>query len=440
MTIAPDAPGSDRPRFGDDLAALPVTYRPRIRRPEAEAPLPTWPMAFMIAGYPAWFLLGLTGFTWVIFALPMAASLIRRRNLVAPRGFVLYLVFLCWMLGSAVQVDGLARMSGFVLRAGYYVSAAVFCLYVLNGGRTVTVERVVRWFTYLYMSVIFGGYLAFILGDFTYLAPAGWFLPGALIENELIRALVNPTFAQVQDFIGFPVPRPTAPFQYTNGWGASTALLTPFAMVAMSDERIGMNRSLVRFTLFASVVPIVVSMNRGLWLSLGVGFLYVAFRSGIAGQRKLLGAMLAGFIGLGAVFVFTPLGDLVSERLATGHSDEDRGDLATGAIAGAIESPLLGFGSPRTLVEGKLPIGTHGQAWNLMFSHGFPAFFSYVGFMAMLAWNSKKLVEPRGVWLHTVVIIGLVQMPFYLHLPQQLFFILAGGTLAVRLAGGVDRS
>ncbi len=443
MTVAPDAPldGGDRierrhkpDEFVDDLH----TFRPRIRRPEAEAPLPAWPLAWMIAGYPAWFLLGMTGFTWIIFAAPMAASLVRRRNLVAPRGFILYVIFLCWMLGSVVQVNAFSRLAGFGLRAGYYVAAGVFCLYVLNAGRSIPVERIVRWFTMLYMSVIFGGYLAFILGDFSYLSPIGYLMPGALAENELIRALINPTFAQVQDFIGFPVPRPTAPFQYTNGWGASTALLTPFAMVALSDRRVGLNPTLVRFTLGASIVPIVVSMNRGLWLSLGLGLMYVAVRSGLAGQNKLLGALLAGFVALGAIYAFTPLGDLVSERLATGHSDDDRGDLATGAIEGAIESPLLGYGTPRTLTEGKLPIGTHGQAWNLMFSHGFIAFFSYVGFMGMLAWNSRRLIDAKGVWLHTVVIIGLVQMPFYLHLPQQLFFIVAGGTLAVRLAGAVD--
>ena len=407
---------------------------PSVERPESTAPLPAWPFMLMIAWMPLWFLLGLAGFTWVIFALPMAASLVRRRGLVAPKGAGLWTLFLLAVIGSVFSIDGAPRLSGWVLRLGYYVAAAVFALYILNGREGLPVWKVIRAFTILWLATVAGGYLAFVLGDFGYRSPMAYLMPGALASNELIASLIRPSFADLQDIIGFPVPRPKAPFPYTNSWGSMLALLTPFGLIAVKNaKQIGLNPQLLRVALYASVLPGVISLNRGLWLSLGLGLCYAAVRLGLAGQSKALrNLVIAAVFGL-LVFAVTPLGGVIETRIETGHSNNDRFELATDAISGAQERPLFGWGGPRPNDRNLPSVGTHGQAWFVIFSYGFVGAVGYFGSFAVMAWHTRKQASVEGLWAHVVIIIGLIQAPFYLHVPHQMFTMLAAAALAIRL-------
>ena len=180
-------------------------------RTEASAPLPFWPITAMIAFYPLWFVLGLSGVMWFFLSLPMAASLARRRGLVVPKGSGWWLVYMVAVVGSAMSLDAFSRFIGYGLRFGYYVGASVLLLYILNGRSGIDVFRVIRMFVLLWMFAIVGGYLAFVLGDFGFRAPLYYVTPGALRENDLIKAWLQPSFAQLQDIIGVPVPRPKAP-------------------------------------------------------------------------------------------------------------------------------------------------------------------------------------------------------------------------------------
>lgn len=403
-------------------------------RTEADAPLPFWPITLMVAWYPLWFILGLSGFMWVVLSLPMAASLLRRRGLVVPRGAGWWLVFLVAAAGSAASLDAVSRLFGWSLRYGYYVGASVVLLYILNGhGRGIDVFRVIRTFTILWMIAVVGGYLAFPLGDLSFRAPTFYVTPGVLRANDLIQAWLVPSFAQVQDIIGVPVPRPKAPFTYTNEWGSMMALLTPFAFMALYDRRVGFSPRLIRFVLAASVLPGIISLNRGLWLSLGVGLIYAAIRFGVAGERRLIIQGLWATVALVVFLSVTPLGGLIATRINTGHSNEDRTSLAVSAVEGAIEKPVFGWGAPRPNERNLPSIGTHGQLWFVTFSHGFLGAIGFVGTMLSLAWHTRRQPSTAGIWAHVVIIVGIVQMPYYLMVPDQLFTVFAAAAIALRL-------
>lgn len=403
----------------------------RIYRSEAEAPLPHWPVTLMISAYPMWFLLGLGGFMWVILAAPMAAALVRRRGLYAPKGIGLWLVFLVAVIGSAFGVDTPARFSGYLLRLGYYIGATVFVLYLLNGGRSVSVARIVRAFTVLWMMTIAGGYLALILGNFSYRSPVWYLLPAALLDNELINTLATPGFADLQDIIGVPVPRPKAPFPYTNSWGSMVALTTPFALMALADRRVELSRTVVKVMLAAAVVPVVVSLNRGLWLSLGIGLAYGAVRFGIGGRREVLVRMLLIATIVVGVVALSPLGDLISSRIDNGHSDDDRFALATAAIDGTMERPVFGWGTPRP--NGNQPsVGTHGQAWLVLFSHGFVGGIGFAGALMSFWYWTRRQATSAGMWAHVVLVVAFVQLPVYLMIPHALFAVMAAVAVALR--------
>ncbi len=421
------------------VASAAAADRSQVYRAEALAPLPAWPVQLMIAWLPLWFLLGVAGFTWVIFPAFMAVSLIRRRHLVAPRGAGLWMLFLFAVAGSALSIENVPRLSGWVLRLGYYVGVTVFALYVLNGRSGLTVWKTVRAFTILWIATVAGGYLAFVFGDFGFASPMAYLMPAALKENELIATLVTPSFADLQDVIGFPVPRPKAPFPYTNSWGSMLGLLTPFALIAgRNAEKVGLSSKLIRITLYASLVPAVISLNRGLWLSAGVGFLYAAIRLGAAGQSRALRNLLIAAIVGAILLLATPLGGVIETRIETGHSNNDRMELAFDAIEGAIDRPLFGWGGPRPNDRNIPPVGTHGQTWFVMFSYGFIGFIGYFGSMILLTWRTRRQPNVDGLWLHVVLIIALVQSVYYLHVPHQMYTWLAAAMLALRMQRDPD--
>ncbi len=429
MTLA------DQPAFAELQSSASGQGQPSVMRIEASSPLPSWPLALMITAYPLWFLLGVSGFMWVATAAIMLIFLVQRRDVVAPKGTFLYGIFLVGVLGSAFSIDTVPRLAGYTLRVGYYVSAGIMLLYCLNGGRGVDVWRIARAFAYWWLATIAGGYLAFFLGEFTYLSPMGYLLPASLKANELVKTMVTPGFADIQSIVGFPVPRPKAPFSYTNSWGAMLGLLTPFGLMAASDARVGISQKLARVGLLLSVVPGVVSLNRGLWLSLGLGLLYAGFRFGLSGKTKLLGQMFIGGLVLSVILIFSPLNDLVSARVNNeSPSDATRSSLILGAIEGASERPVFGWGAPRPNPNPKHPpIGTHGQLWSLSFSHGLVGLIGYMGAMFSFLFWARKQVTRVGVWAHTVILIGIIQTPFYLQVPHQLFTIFAAVAIAIRL-------
>ncbi len=405
----------------------------RVVRPEVDAPLPEWPFMLMIAWLPLWFVLGLSGFTWIIFAAPMAASLVRRRGLVLPKGFGFWVVFLVAVGGSVFSIDSAPRLSGWVLRTGYYVAVTVFLIYLLNGKEGVPVRTIIRGFTYLWLATVAGGYLAFLVGDLGFRSPMAYLMPAGLLQNELIRTMVTPSFADLQDIIGFPVPRPKAPFPYTNSWGSMLALLTPFAFMSLTDPRVGLSPKLIRFALLASIIPGVISLNRGLWLSLGIGLVYAAIRFGVGGDSKAIRNSFLALIFVALLFTITPLGDVIVTRIDTGHSNNDRFELVVDAIDGTMERPVFGWGAPRPNDRHLPSVGTHGQAWFVMFSYGFVGAIGYVGMFATMLWRTRRQPTAVGLWAHVVILVGMVQMAFYLHVPHQMFVMMAAVAVALRL-------
>ena len=72
---------------------------------------------------------------------------------------------------------------------------------------------------------------------------------------------MHPLFAQVQDFLGYPLGRPTAPFLYTNDWGGVYALTIPFFILGWLQSRKASRRSAALLILGISLVPAFLSLN-----------------------------------------------------------------------------------------------------------------------------------------------------------------------------------
>jgi hypothetical protein len=411
-------------------AAVPV--RPAAR----PAVLPAgWPVYLLFGVFPLWWVLGLAGLIWIVAAVPMLVWLVSRRHLWAPRGFGLWIGFLVWMLASAIQLEGTTRWIAFSYRAAIYLSMTVLFLYIYNMPREwMPSRRVAIALGLLWVAVIAFGFLAIAIPRGGVTTPMSKVIPGQLMANPFVNDLFNPKLAQVQDFVGYPVPRPAAPFTYTNEWGGTVGLLTPLAIACLALVRSYLTRNLLRLALVASLVPVVISMDRGLWIALGFGLVYVAVRAALRGKARSLLAILGFLAVVVALVAFTPMRQYYEDRLANPHSNNRRESVTELAIQGWRDSPLFGYGGPKESADApNLPqLGTHGQVYLVLFSHGLPGLVFFMGWWLWTLWVSARGALGLPLWAHAALLIGVIEFFYYDMLPAQLCVMMAVAAVAWR--------
>jgi len=394
-----------------------------------------WQAYALFTLLPLWWLLGLSHFIFALLAaLMLPALLFRRDGVKVPHGFGVWLAFLAWMLVSAVEIDTTGRMLGFVLRFSVYGSATVLFLYLYNARRGELGATVLTYALAAYWVVIvLGGYLGVLFPHVEFTTPAAHVIPRSLSSNSYVQDMVTARFAEVQTFLGYPIGRPRAFFTYTNGWGSAFALTIPFAFAALGSIESRTRRRFLQLTLLVSLVPAILSVNRGLWLSATVACVYFALRLLVRGETQRF-LRLASVVAVAAVVILaSPLSTVIGERFAHQHSNSAREALYAETFDRALQSPLVGYGAPRPAESQAYldSVGTQGQVLYLVFSHGFPALVLFLGWLVHTFVRTAALTRGAGVWAHLVILIALVQAPFY-GLETQMFVIMGAAAIALR--------
>lgn len=399
-----------------------------------------WPLAALLVGFPVWWALGVGQLIWPVLAVPMAARLVVEGRLRMPRIFEAWLLFVVWVV---VSYAGLDPADGFpfayLWRLASYLAMTVVFVYVFSAPRRVLpASRVVALLTAFWAIVVFGGWLGVLVphGEFRSLLER--VIPG-MSGNVFFHDLVHPRFAQVHDFLGYPVGRPTAPFVFTNDWGSNIGLLTPFAIITVLKSRSRRRRRVVGVLLAASVVPMLVSLNRGLWLSLGLGLVFAGVRFAMRGNPRVLRLVLGIVAVLVVLLTVTPLHGMVDDRLHTGHSNAGRETLYERSFDLTMESPIIGHGGPKA-VQGPriLPaIGTQGHLWLVMVAQGFVGTAFFLWFVFGSIWRLRR-GSTLAAWCQVVLVIAVIQLPFYDMVPVSLTVICIAAALGLRELVGDD--
>jgi polysaccharide biosynthesis protein PslJ len=391
-----------------------------------------WPAIILLGCFPLWWVLGLGGFIWPLLATFMALILLKQGTVKLPRGFGIWVLFLAWMLASLLQLgEGQGGLVA-IHRVSIYLSATLLFIYVYNLP-SAAIRSVISSLVWFWAAIVGIGLLALVAPTLEFRSPFETLLPQGLAKNPYIFDLVHVHVAQVHDFLGYPVPRPAGPFAYTNEWGAVLALLSLFLIPAMA-LRIGRWRRLGPIIALAAIPPLVVSLNRGAWLALGLGLLYALLRLVLRARVGAVAGMLVSISVVGVLVVATPLGGLLEDRLATGHSNEGRLEIYDEVIDEVKLSPMFGYGAPRESERNpNLPLlGTHGGFWLVLFSHGIPAAVFFVGFPLVGFWRTRRARSPIRFWSHVVILVGLIEMPYYGLLPTPIHILMVAMALAWR--------
>ena len=397
----------------------------------------TWPLVVLFVVFPVWWILGISAFTWCVIPIFMLIGLVWRRRTRAPVAIFLWLAFTGWVLLSGLQLNSGTKLVTFSYRLFLYVAAGVLFVYVYNLPRSRQLDiKVLRILTAFWIFVVIGGYAGILIGAHTFTAPIELVLPHGLRSQPFVKELVQPVFAEVQGFLGFPIPRPAAPFTYSNYWGGNVAVLTPVAIAAVVEAGRGARRKIIIAVLVASLVPMVFSLNRGMFLSLGIGILYMTLRLAQRGRFAALGSVLGLAALVAVILVATPLGHLMAASFSSthGHSNSTRLSASQLALAGVRQSPIFGYGEPQAITGSSYqpPIGTQGQLWLVLYSNGIPAAVFFVGFFVVALWQTRRARGISGLWLHTVPLVALPQIVAYGWLPVELQVVMVACALAYR--------
>lgn len=395
-----------------------------------------WPLWFLVITYPALWLLGVGYVAWPVLTFPILLGLLARRNVRTPPAFALWLLFLVLMLLSSIELDNSLRMALFGWRASVYITATAVFLWVYSSShselsnRTVTLAMALFW-----AEAVIGGLLGVFLPNVSFHSPVEHLLPATIRADPTAYAYVHPAFADVKFLaLGHAIGRPKTLFAYTNQWGSAVGVLTPFAIAGISLARRRLVRQLLGLLLIVSIVPIVVSVNRGLWLALGAGLVYLAARSALTGRARplLVGGGMA--LLLAGVVAASPLGTIVHERISSQkNSNNTRATLYREAVHQVLASPVFGYGSPRpatTASIGNPHTGTQGQFFLVLFSHGIPAAVAYYGWFLLTFIRTSR--RARTAMWGLVILISLVESPFYDFMPITFYLIMIGAALAWR--------
>ena len=433
--------------------------------------LPAWPVAGVLALYPLWWAAGLGVLIFALTAVPMGYLLLRRRSagrpLCLPPGFAWWALFLVAVVVSigalgadpAGTVAGHAtgRLTAVAYKLIMYLSLTVLLVYVGNLTEPeLSRRRLVRLLGWLFVVTVLGGLLGMAAGDFEFTSPVEYLLPSGVRHMGFVQSLVHPYAAQIMDIVGGDKPRPAAPWGYTNTWGNNFCLLAGWLVVAAWQSGRPSKKFWAVVCLLVSIAPAVFSLNRGLWIGLGLLIVYVAARYVLAGKLWIIGAVAVAGALLGVALVATPLGDVADARLDNGKSNGVRSFLVQRAMDGFAESPVIGYGGTRDTIGGRnsitvgesagcercgnFTVGGNGQLWQLLYSHGAVGTAGYLGFFGYGLWRFRRDRSAIGVAGSAALVTSFSAMLWYNSLVTPLAFMVLTFALLWRNSSEGDKT
>lgn len=424
-------PSRDQYAPADDSARRAVASR--VAAPE----LPAWPVIFLFAPFPLWWLTGLVDLIWIPTGLVMAMYLAVRPGVRVPRGFGVWLAFLLLAVCSATQLSSAGQLMTFTYRFALYVSGSVLFVYVYNARQRLPARRVLGLLTAYFVSVVAGGLLGVLHPYGALRTPMYEFLarlsPG-LVSNDLVNHMVVRHFSQysADSYLGI-APRPTAPFLFTNNWGNAYSMLVPLVLVFLiARRRRGGRIWHIALLLIISTVPAFLTLNRGMFIGLGIVGLWVAVRMALRRDFRGIAAVVAlGLLG-GVVWTLLPVQERLETRLE-GDSTSTRASLYEQSLRSVPGSPILGYGAPLEPDNPNAPpVGTQGQFWLVLVSHGLPAVLCFVGFFLLIVARSRRRRDLLGLTANGVLLASVIEMLYYGVLPYGLPLMMVVAALLMR--------
>lgn len=421
---------------------------------------PAWPLVVFLGVFPLWWVLGLGSLGFLIVGALLAYQLLKQPQIFVPPGFwiwamflfvVLLGVFVLWIpVPGLMPESGAQRILSWAFRLFWLVASTVVLLFIGNSSQRALSDRtVITLLAMLFATTVMGGYAGIFLSNLDFPSLLEVALPHSITSNTFVKSQIHPGLAQVQDILGYSSPRPKAPFEYANSWGANYGLLLPFYLLSIKYFTRRWARVLLWLGLVVAIPPAILSLNRAMWLGLSLMGVILLVRLTLRGRFVALAAVCVSFITAAVLLISTPLWDIIQSRIENPHSNTGRTNLARYTVETTLShSPIIGFGSTRdrqgnffSIAAGATAdchqcsppqLGTQGSLWFLIFCTGllgtalFLAFFVKHYFPVIKVHNSEhwSMLYPA--------IYFLCVLPTYDTITTSLFIFMMGTGLSWR--------
>lgn len=359
--------------------------------------------------------MGLGDMIWPLFAVIMLLSWVGVSRLTVSYSFSLWAFFVLWCAVTLVMNDTSGRLVGALYRLVLYVSAGVIFIHARNTSRRFSLPVLAATMTWYLGAMVIGGYLGIFFPELQIRTPLASIVPGELLTNEVVRDTVIRRTTQWNPNAWIATaPRPSAPFLYTNTWGNVYSMVLPLALLNIVYAKRRLSKVATVLVAALSIVPAAATLNRGMLIGLGTvagWVVLIQMRKGRYGVAVLSMILIAC-----AVFAWlaSPAAQSLEHRLSVSTSTSDRIELYRQTVAGALDSPLLGYGSPRPSPDAWLPsLGTQGQVWLLMYSHGFIGLGLFLAFFVAVLVMAWRRTDLAGTVAGGAIAATLVEMLFY---------------------------
>ena len=403
----------------------------------AQAPrkrLPAWPLLTLFYGFPAFWALGLLQIVPLVLSVTMVIYLTIRGGVRVPRSLWIWAAFIFWVIVCTVSLEDVTDYIAWTLRFVNILNAGVYALYYFNAKESISINQLLGSLTALWVTVVVLGWGGVLFPEVRVQTPMSYVVPQSFMSNSLVKDYMLPPFAEVQNPWGAPEPyvRPAAPFPYANSWGLAFTVLTPVMFAFFARTRSWLLRIFLAIVLGASVVPLVATSNRGMFIGLGFATAYVIIRLIIGRYWGLVTA--AGVMVVGVVTALIASGTVAAILGRQQYSDSTGGRAALyrSTWAASLESPIVGYGSPRMELSVGVSMGTQGYLWTLMFCFGFVGLAIYALFILSILGEGLKVRTPAGFWLHSIPVCSCVVIIFYSFDVAQLSVLLLSAMACIR--------
>ncbi|MGK5739742.1 O-antigen ligase family protein [Micromonospora sp. URMC 103] len=406
------APAVSEPAGGDPPPAGPPDPLPPRRPPM----LPLWPLAVMFGLVPLWWLAGAFYLGWSLLGAFLLALLLVRGRTPLPPATGLWLLFLALVLVSATRLTSSGSIPAFALRLGFYVTALVVGVYAYTLARErADAAAVLLPLCAFWLGLVALGWLAVLAPRLALTTPTELLLPAGVAGDSYVQDLVHVATTEYNARSLDPIFRPAAPFPYTNNYGSAYAMTLPCVVAYTMLRGRGVLRAVLLASLPLSLAPAFLTLNRVMFVSLGAGLAVLGVRAALRGNVRV-GASVVGVLVLGGLTsLFIPVAELIGNRVESTDTNTDRFSLYAEVLRRIGESPWLGYGAPvhADTVTAEAPVGTQGQLWMVLFSHGVPALLCFLAWFVAAALHCRRARSAAGQWLAVVPVVCLVQVPFY---------------------------
>ncbi len=316
------------------------------------------------------------------------------------------------------------------MRESSYIAITVMLLYVGNlTYKELSERRLIKQLSFFFVTVTIGGVLGLLFPSVSFTSLVEVFVPGSISHVPYVARLIHPAFAQVQDFGGDLLPRPSAPFAYTNSWASSLSMLGIWFGVGWVVVFSKTQRLLGVVVVIVAGVTLLYSLNRGAWAGVVLGVLFVVLVLALRGHLLPLVGVLIAVVVASQIFLNSPLKQVYENRANNSVSNGIRLFTTQKALELSAQSPVIGFGSTRAAVGskssiaigktpqcptcGNISIGINGNFFTLLVATGWGGTLLFFGFWVGQAWRSRRDMSVVGIACQLTLLTAFFYGFFY---------------------------